>query len=73
MNIGIDVRGVHGNKAGIPIYIEEIVKRINKEENSQNKYILYSNKPIEINASLKENIKIKQIKTRIPRKLLAIF
>ena len=40
MNIGIDVRGVHGNKAGIPIYIEEIVKRINEEENSQNKYIL---------------------------------
>lgn len=73
MNIGIDARGVHGNKAGIPIYIEEIVKRINNEENSKDKYILYSNKPIEINASLKENIEVKQIKTRVPRKFLAIF
>ncbi|MCI8620635.1 MAG: glycosyltransferase family 4 protein [Clostridia bacterium] len=66
MNIGIDARGVHGNKAGIAIYIEEIIKRINSKEEKKDRYILYSNKDIEINANLKDNIIIKKQETRMP-------
>ncbi len=56
LTIGIDARGLNGNKAGIPTYIEEIVKNT---PNKGNKYILYSNKKIKIDAKLKENIIIK--------------
>lgn len=63
MNIGIDARGMHGNKAGIPIYIEELVKRISADD-KKNKYILYSNKDIEINAELGENVVIKKVDTK---------
>lgn len=73
MNIAIDARGVHGNKAGIAIYIEEIIKKIIETGEKQDKFILYSNKDIEINAKLPDNFIIKKAKTRLPRHFLDIF
>ena len=41
MNIGIDARGLDGNRSGIPIYIEEIVKQLS-DIDKNNKYIHYA-------------------------------
>ena len=65
MVIGIDARGLDGNKAGIPTYIEEVAKEINSKENQENKYIFYSCRKINLDIDLKENIVIKECKTRM--------
>jgi len=39
MVIGIDARGLSGNKSGIPTYIEEVIKRINNSEENKDEYI----------------------------------
>lgn len=70
--IGIDARGLNGNKAGIPTYVEKIVEQINRLDDS-NKYILYSNKKIELDFKLKENIEIKVTENKIIRNTMAIF
>ncbi len=59
MIIGIDARGLDGKKAGIPVYIENIIKEINKKD-TKNKYILYSNREINLDVKLNENIVVKQ-------------
>lgn len=58
MKIGIDARGLDGNKSGIPIYIEEIVKQINQKD-KENEYILYSTKEIKLDFEPNKNIKLK--------------
>ena len=63
MNIGIDARGLDGNRSGIPIYIEEIVKQISNIDN-KNKYILYSTRKVKINEKLNDNIIIKDEERR---------
>lgn len=65
MNIGIDARGLEGKKSGIGIYVEEIVKEINKLNDKENKYILYSPRKVEINAPLHDNIIIKDGNMRL--------
>lgn len=65
MNIGIDARGLDKNKAGISTYIEEIIKKINNSEEKENRYILYSNKKINLNVNLKDNIIIKECNTKL--------
>ncbi len=60
--IGIDARGLNKNKAGIPTYIEEIVKYFNSLVETKTEYILYSNRKIEISENLKENIIVKENK-----------
>lgn len=62
MNIGIDARGLDGNKSGIPIYIQEIVKKINDLPNKDNKYILYSSREIKLDFKVNDNIIIKEDK-----------
>jgi len=57
--IGIDARGLNNKKTGIATYIEEVVKKINCEKNTNTKYILYSNRDININVDLNENIVLK--------------
>ncbi len=64
MNIGIDARGLDGNKSGIPIYIEEIVKRLNGLPNKDNKYFLYSSREIKLSFKPNDNIIIKDDKKR---------
>lgn len=59
MNIGIDARGLDGNKSGIPTYIEEVVKNINDLNSKENTYILYSSRKVNIDAKLNDNIIIK--------------
>lgn len=59
MKIGIDARGLDGNKAGIPKYIEEIIKEFNSFTNEDNEYVLYSSRKIKIDDDLKDNIIIK--------------
>lgn len=59
MIIGIDARGLDGKKSGIPLYIENIIKEINKKD-KKNKYILYSNREINLDVKLNENIIVKQ-------------
>ena len=63
MNIGIDARGLDGNRSGIPIYIEEIVKQINSIDKN-NKYILYSTRKVDIKENLSDNIIIKDTERR---------
>ena len=63
MNIGIDARGLDGNRSGIPIYIEEILKQFSKID-SKNKYILYSTRKVDIKEKLSENIIIKDEERR---------
>lgn len=65
MYIGIDARGLDGNRSGIPTYIEEIVKNISELDNQKNKYILYSSRAININAKLNDNIIIKDDNKRL--------
>ncbi|MCI8518785.1 MAG: glycosyltransferase family 4 protein [Clostridia bacterium] len=72
MNIGIDARGLEGKKSGIGIYIEELIKQINKKQDKENKYILYSPRKVEINEKLNDNIIIKDGNMRL-REFLAIF
>lgn len=71
LRIGIDARGLDGNKAGIPTYIEEIVKEINKQD-TKNEYILYSSRKVNLDFKLNDNITIKDGEMRL-RKLLAIL
>lgn len=71
LRIGIDARGLDGNKAGIPTYIEEIIKEINKQD-SKNEYILYSSRKINLDVKLNDNITIKDGEMRL-RKFLAIL
>ena len=66
MVIGIDARGLSGNKSGIPTYIEEVIKRINNSEENKDEYILYSCRDVKLDINLKENIKIKQCKSHMP-------
>lgn len=63
MNIGIDARGLDGNRSGIPIYIEEIVKQISNLD-TDNKYILYSTRKVNIKENLNDNIIIKDQERR---------
>ena len=63
MNIGIDARGLDGNRSGIPIYIEEIVKQISGLD-KENKYILYSTRKVDIKEKLNNNIIIKDDERR---------
>lgn len=65
MNIGIDARGLEGKKSGIGIYIEEVIKQINKKEDKENKYILYSPRKVEIKEKLNDNIIIKDGNMRL--------
>lgn len=65
MKIGIDARGLDGNKAGIPKYIEEIIKEFNSFTNENNEYVLYSSRAIKINYDLKDNIIIKDGNKRL--------
>lgn len=65
MNIGIDARGLEGKKSGIGIYIEEIIKQINKLEDRENKYILYSPRKVDIKEKLNDNIIIKDGNMRL--------
>ena len=65
MNIGIDARGLEGKKSGIGIYIEEVIKQINKMQDKENKYILYSPRKVEINEKLNDNIIIKDRNIRL--------
>ena len=64
MNIGIDARGLDGNRSGIPIYIEEIVKQISCIDKS-NRYILYSTRKVDIKEALSHNIIIKDTERRL--------
>ena len=64
MNIGIDARGLDGNRSGIPIYIEEIIKQISKID-SKNKYILYSTRKVNIKEKLEKNIIVKDEERRV--------
>jgi len=57
--IGIDARGLNGNKAGIPTYVEKIIEQINNSSDKNNKYILYSNKKVELDFEPNDNIEIK--------------
>lgn len=59
IRIGIDARGLDKTKTGIATYIEEVIKKINAQENDKNEYILYSNREINIDAELKKNIIVK--------------
>ncbi len=59
MKIGIDARGLDGNRAGIPKYIEEIIKKFNSFTDEDNEYVLYSPREIKIENNLKDNIIIK--------------
>lgn len=59
MNIGIDARGLLKKKAGIGIYIEQLIKNLNDIDDNNN-YILYSTKEIILNFKLRENFVIKQ-------------
>lgn len=59
MKIGIDARGLGETKTGIATYIEEIIKQLNNINDRKNEYILYSNRPINIDAKLKDNITVK--------------
>lgn len=63
MNVGIDARGLDGNRSGIPIYIEEIVKQISNLD-KENKYILYSTRKIDIKEKLSDSIIIKDDERR---------
>ncbi len=65
MIIGIDARGLDGNKAGIPTYIEEVIRKINNSNENEDKYILYSCRDIKLDINLKENIIIRTCKTRL--------
>jgi len=65
MNIGIDARGLEGKKSGIGIYVEEVIKQINKMQDKENKYILYSPRKVEINEKLNDNIIIKDGNMRL--------
>lgn len=58
--IGIDARGLNGKGAGISTYIEQVVKQINSLKDDDNEYVLYSNREINIDFELKENIKIRE-------------
>ncbi len=60
MNIGIDVRGLSQSRTGIPTTIEEVLKRINTNGNRKHKYFLYSNRDINIDFELNDNIIIKK-------------
>lgn len=60
MVIGIDARGLNGKKTGIPIYIEKIIKEISELNDTENKYILYSNKSIDIDEEIKKKMIIKE-------------
>ena len=46
--IGIDARGLNNKKTGIATYIEEVVKKINCKKDMNTKFILYSNRDINI-------------------------
>jgi len=59
MNIGIDVRGLSQSKTGIPITIEKVLKMINKNGDKRHKYFLYSNKDINLDFELNDNIIIR--------------
>lgn len=63
MNIGIDARGLDGNRSGIPIYIEEIVKQLS-DIDKNNKYMLYSTRKVDIKEKLSDNIIIKDDERR---------
>ena len=60
--IGIDARGLNNKKTGIATYIEEVVKKINCEKDLNTKFILYSNRDINIDLKLSDNIIIKNYK-----------
>lgn len=64
MNVGIDARGLDGNRSGIPIYIEEIVKQISNLD-KENKYILYSTRKVDIKEKLSDNVVIKDDERRL--------
>lgn len=57
--IGIDARGLDGNRTGITTYIEEVIKKLNEIKNDNNTYILYSTRKIDLNFELKDNFIIK--------------
>ena len=59
ITIGIDARGLGNKKTGIATYIEEVMKEFSKNENKNIKYILYSNREININIETNENIILK--------------
>lgn len=65
MNIGIDARGLDGNRSGIPTYIEEILKRINTQNDTKNKYILYSSREVKLDFKLNDNIIVKDKKRKL--------
>ena len=62
--IGIDARRLGQARAGIEIYVEEIIKQINKLKDN-NKYILYSNKKLNLNMTLNDNIIIRDYNSRL--------
>ena len=59
MRIGIEARSLGKNKAGIGTYVEQIIKKLNEEENPKNEYILYSNRDVYLDIELKKHITIK--------------
>ena len=60
ITIGIDARGLGNKKTGIATYIEEVMKEFSKNKNKNIKYILYSNRKININIETNKSIIIKE-------------
>ena len=63
--IGIDARALDGKRTGIATYIEQIILQLNKKENDENEYILYSCRDINLDFELKNNIKKKVCNAKI--------
>ena len=59
MNIGIDVKPLEKNKAGIGIYLEQILKKLN-EIDKKNTYYLYTSRELKVNFELNDNFIVRQ-------------
>lgn len=59
MNIGIDAKPLEEKKAGIGIYLEQILRIIN-ENDKDNKYFLYTSRKLRIDFKLNDNFVIRE-------------
>lgn len=64
MIIGIDAKTLGKRKTGIAFYVQNVIKYFN-ENDDQNTYILYSNKPIDLPFELKGNFTVRYYKAKV--------